>query len=108
MGELIAWAVAGLAALLTFVGVCALTRPLRPGFRRAWLRALSLPLMLTPAPVPGVPGYFAPAYMVALFEALFQIDGRPGQSLKLLLAACLLATVLACLWSWLRRRRALA
>ena len=104
MGELIAWAAVAFAALLTFVGVCALTRPLRLGFPKAWLRALSLALMLTPAPVPGVSGYFAPAYMVALFEVLFQIDGQPAQSLKLLAAACLAATALAWLWSWFRRR----
>ncbi len=104
MGELIAWAVAAASALPIFIGVCALTRR-RRGFARAWLRSLCLPLMLTPAPVPGFPGYFAPAYMVALFETLFQIDGQPAQSLKLLLAALLAATAWAWLWSWFQRRK---
>ena len=102
MGELIAWSLAVPAALVVFAGLCVLTGRRRPGFLRTWVRLASLPLMLTPAPVPDFPGHFAPAYMVALFEMLFQIDGRPGQSLKLLLAACLAAAALALLWSWLR------
>ena len=105
VGEFIAWAVIAAAALLAFAGVCALTRRLRPGFLRAWLRLLSLVLMVTPAPVPDFPGNFAPAYVVGLFEALFQIDGAPQQALKLLAAAGLAAVAPAALWSWLGRRR---
>ncbi len=101
MSEQIAWTVALAAALLAFIGIHALTRPLRNRFLRAWLRALSLALMLTPAPVPNFAGYYAPAAIVALFEAAFQRQGEPAQSLKLLLATCLLATVAAALWSWL-------
>ena len=41
---------------------------------------------LTPAPVPGYPGAWAPAFVVALFEALFQIDGTPGSAALSLLA----------------------
>ncbi|MCY4213712.1 MAG: hypothetical protein OXF68_08820 [Gammaproteobacteria bacterium] len=110
MSEQIAWTVALAAALLVFVGIYALTRPLRGRFLRAWLRALSLALMLTPAPVPNFAGYYAPAAIVALFEAAFQRQGEPAQSLKLLLATGLLATVAAALWSWLgpRRRQAKA
>lgn len=110
MGELLAWALAAAAALLAFAGVCALTRRLRPSFLRSWLRTLVLALMLTPAPVPGFPGNFAPAYVVALFEALFQIEGAPQPALKLLLAAGLAATAWAALWSWWsvnRKRRLL-
>lgn len=107
MGELLAWALAAAAALLAFAGVCALTQRLRPGFLRSWLRVLSLALMLTPAPVPGFPGNFAPAYVVGLFEAMFQIDGAPQQALRLLAAAGLAAAA-AALWAWLglgRKRR---
>ncbi len=110
MGELLAWALAAAAALLAFAGVCALTRRLRPSLLRSWLRTLVLALMLTPAPVPGFPGNFAPAYVVALFEALFQIEGAPQPALKLLLAAGLAATAWAALWSWWsanRKRRLL-
>ena len=105
MSEPIAWSAALAAALLAFVGVWALTRSLRHRFLRIWLRALSLALMLTPAPVPNFEGHYAPAYIVALFEAVFQLQGQPAQSLKLLLATCLLATVAAALWAWLGRRR---
>ena len=110
MSEPIAWSAALAAALLAFVGIWVLTRPLRSRFLRIWLRALSLALMLTPAPVPNFDGYYAPACIVALFEAVFQLQGQPAQSLKLLLATCLLATVVAALWAWLGpgRRRARA
>lgn len=101
MSEPIAWAAALAAALLAFVCIWVLTRALRSRFLRIWLRALSLSLMLTPAPLPNFEGYYAPAYIVALFEAVFQLQGQPGQSVKLLLASCLLATVVAALWSWL-------
>ena len=108
MSEAIAWTAALAAALLAFVGIWILTRPLGSRFLRIWLRALSLALMLTPAPVPNFEGHYAPAYIVALFEAAFQLQGQPAQSLKLLLATCLLATAVAALWSWLGpdRRRA--
>ena len=105
MSEAIAWAAALAAALLALIGIWALTSPLRSRFLRIWLRALSLALMLTPAPVPNFEGYYAPATIVALFEAAFQLQGEPAQSLKLLLATCLLATVAAALWSWLGRGR---
>ena len=110
MSEPIAWSAALAAALLAFVGIWVLTRALSSRFLRIWLRALSLALMLTPAPVPNFEGYYAPACIVALFEAVFQLQGQPAQSLKLLLATCLLATVVAALWSWLGpgRRRARA
>lgn len=110
MSEPIAWSAALAAALLAFVGIWVLTRALRSRFLRIWLRALSLALMLTPAPVPNFDGYYAPACIVALFEAVFQLQGQPAQSLKLLLATCLLATVVAGLWAWLGpgRRRARA
>ena len=104
MSETIPWTVAVTAALLAFVGIWALTRPLGSRFLRIWLRALSLALMITPAPVPNFEGHYAPAYIVALFEAVFQLQGEPAQSLKLLLATCLLATVVAALWAWLGRR----
>ena len=107
MSEPTAWSAALAAALLAFVGIWALTRPLRSRFLRIWLRALSLALMLTPAPVPNFEGYYAPATIVALFEAVFQLEGQPAQSLKLLLATCLLASIVAALWSWLGRGRAL-
>ena len=109
MSETIPWTVAVAAALLALVGIWALTRRLRSRFLRIWLRGLSLAAMLTPAPVPNYDDCYAPAYIVLIFEAVFQLQGQPAQSLKLLLATCLLATAVAALWSWLApgRRRAL-
>ena len=108
-GESIAWGLAAASAAATAAILWALTKRLGCGFWRAWLLCTGLALMLTPAPVPGFDGHLAPAFIVALFEALFQLQGHPGQSFKLLLAACLAATALAGLWAWLgpagRRRR---
>lgn len=39
---------------------------------------------LVPAPVPGYSGYYAPAYIVLIFESLFQIEGSPAYSGQIL------------------------
>ena len=42
---------------------------------------------LVPAPVPGYSGYYAPAYIVLIFEAFFQIDGSPAFSGQILMVS---------------------
>lgn len=101
-GEFVAWGVALASAAAAAAILWALTKRLGWGFRRVWLLCTSLALMLTPAPVPGFDGHLAPAFIVLLFEALFQHQGNPGPSFKLLLASCLAAAALAGLWAWLR------
>jgi hypothetical protein len=53
-----------------------------------------LAFFLIPAPLPGYPDEWAPAFVVLIFEAFFQIDGEPGVSLRLLLIGTLLITAL--------------
>lgn len=109
MGEAIAWLIAALAGLAALYCVVRLTRPWRSGFLKAWLRCLAPVALLLPAPVPGFDGHCAPAFVVALFEAAFQRQGRPQSALALLLGGVLLAALLAGgqrLWRSLRKRAA--
>ena len=72
-----AWLVAGIAGLLGTVAMLVLTRNLSSAWLRrvlSWLPAL---LLLLPAEVPGFPGNYAPAFVVLIFEGLFQVDGKP-------------------------------
>ena len=96
MPYLVPWIVVGVAGLLTVVGVYGLTRPMTGRFWKSLLRSLSLVILLLPAPVPGFDGQYAPAFIVLLFEAVFQPEGQPMQALKLLGAGVLVVTVLVC------------
>ncbi len=104
MTEPVAWLVAAIAGLATLYGVIVLTRPLRSGFLKVWLRCMAAVLLLLPAPVPGFDAYYAPAFVVALFEATLQRDGQPASAMGLLLAVIVVVTVLVWLVFLLRRR----
>ena len=95
-GYLIAWLVVAGGAVGVAVALFALLRRSHVLVRRL-LIAAALAIMLLPAPVPGYAEQLAPAFVVCVFEAFFQIDGSPGQSLRVLLigvAAVLLLTAL--------------
>ena len=94
-GYAMAWTIiagAGLACLV-FVGLL-LRHSVRPLLLWPAL-ALLAAVMLVPAPHPGAEGTWAPAFVVALFEGLFQTDGKPTTALRLLLAGCLSALALS-------------
>lgn len=80
-----AWLVVLGAALVGTFALFFLTRPLAPGLARNLLRWLPAPLLVVPAPLPGHDGYFAPAFVVAIFEWLFQANGHPGPAVRILL-----------------------
>ncbi|MFP6814235.1 MAG: hypothetical protein VB949_00985 [Pseudomonadales bacterium] len=80
--------------------------PLRatgPGYLRALACGLILVLLLTPAPVPGYPLNYAPAFVVAVFEGVLKSDGTPGVALRLLGVATVTITVLVLGASGVRR-----
>ena len=109
MNEPIAWLVATGAGMATLFCIYVLTRPLRNGFLKVWLRCVSMVVLLLPAPVPRFDAYYAPAFVVALFEAALQHNGDPTPALGLLAVG--IATVSALVggysyWRHRSRRRA--
>ena len=107
MTEPAAWLVAACAAAAALGGIFVLTRPMRGGFLKSWLRALAAVLLLLPAPVPDFEPYYAPAVVVLVFEAALQRDGQPALAASLLFGAIVAVTVLVAGYRfWKGRRRA--
>ena len=107
MTEPFAWLVAVCAGAAALFGVVVLTRTLRNGFPKYWLRSIAAVVLFLPAPVPQFDTYFAPAFLVLVFEAALQRDGQPALAASLLFSGVVAATVLSGAFSyWLHRRRA--
>jgi len=101
-----AWLVTIAAGVVSLVGVWMLTRPLRSLFFKLWLRGVAAIGLLLPAPIPGFDAYYAPAFVVALFEAALKRDGQPASAIGLLIAGMVAATAFAAIWSrWQAKRR---
>ncbi|MEM9622985.1 MAG: hypothetical protein AAF993_15145 [Pseudomonadota bacterium] len=93
----IAWLVIGGAALGGLVSVWFLLRRSRWGLLPWLAMSLCLTFFVVPVQVPNYPDQLAPAFVVAIFEMFFQIDGQPQASLRMLglsLGFVALATVL--------------
>jgi len=99
-----AWVVIGAAALLGWLALMRLTRPLGGSPVRWLLQGLVLLWFVLPAPVPGHPGQWAPAFVVLVFESIFQSGGQPVPAALILLTGSLV-TVALVLWLALRRGR---
>ena len=89
----IAWLVVIGAAALGSIGLVFLTRPITLVLLRRLLRWLPPLLLIAPSGVPGHPGEYAPAFVVFVFEWLFQIDGNPWPALRILVAVAALVTL---------------
>ena len=103
MSYLLAWGVAVAAGVIGTVGLFMLTRSVRSRWLRNLLRWLPVVLLLVPAPVPGYSGEYAPAFIVLLFEGLFQTEGQPQGALTILVVTLVLAGGLILLLSRGRR-----
>ena len=107
-GDVLAWWIivgAGLGCLLA-TGLL-LRHSVRAYLLWPFLAVLAA-LLLVPAPHPGAPGTWAPAFVIALFEGLFQPSGQPTAALRLLLAGCVAALAVSagiCGLMALRRKR---
>ena len=99
------WVVVVLLAGLSAAGWYMLMRSLASIYARALVPAAWLALMLVPAPVPGFAGNWAPAFVVVIFEGLFQAEGEPWLAFRLLLAGVCLAVAVASLTILILRRR---
>ena len=74
-------------------GLWFLTRGMAAGAFRTILRLVPPLLMLLPAPVPNYEGQMAPAFIVFVFESLFQVKGQPLPAGLILLVGLLVGTV---------------
>lgn len=97
-GYVLAWCLVVLAGVAGLFGAWRLLQTLSGSFRAAVLAALFV-FFIVPAPVPRYAGEYAPAFVVAIFEFLFQTDGEPQTAAGILLfsmaAAALIAGVIA-------------
>jgi hypothetical protein len=87
MEMLIAWLVVAVAGLATLAGIFMLTRSIETLWLRSLLRCLATVWLLVPSPIVAVDGYYAPAYVVAIFEGLLRPDGNPKPALFVLALA---------------------
>ena len=101
MNTELAWQVIVVAAAVGAValwGTLWWLLPARTRFGGIWrwsLVALALMFFVIPAPVPNYAGVDAPAFVVMLFEALFQTSGAPEESMRRLLVGGLIVIALA-------------
>jgi len=89
------WLIVIAAGCVATIGVYRLTRSIGSGYLRALVCGLVLALLVTPAPVPGHPQNYAPAFIVAVFEGVLQTGGSPGVAVRLLIAVMVAMTVLS-------------
>jgi hypothetical protein len=98
-----AWVIMALAAPLALYGFLRATSGLAFAGARHGMAFLLAVWLLVPAAIPNFPGHYAPAFIVFLFEALFQHDGKPRAAGFILAAATLAALALMLLWMLARR-----
>jgi hypothetical protein len=99
------WGVVALCALLGTLGLGMAWRGLPLTRVRWWLMWLIPVCLLLPAPVPGYEGQWAPAFVVFIFEGLFQQQGAPEVAGRILLAGSLAVSAGVLVWYLWRRRR---
>jgi len=95
VGSLIAWTTVLVSAT---AGAYVLYRILRSNPNRLIcniLVAVIFVLFTVPAPVPNHTDQLAPAFVVCIFEAFFQIEGTPAVSLRILLLALAVTAAVA-------------
>ena len=96
MGYTYAWVVVLVSGFIGAFGLWKLCSRSRFGLLK-WLASMvALAFFLTPVAVPNYPEQIAPAFVVAVFEILFQTNGEPQGSLRILglsLATVSLATI---------------
>ena len=79
-----AWVVILICAAIGAFGLWKLCARTRFGLLPWLASSLALTFFLTPITVPNYPQQMAPAFVVAIFELLFQTNGEPQASLRLL------------------------
>jgi hypothetical protein len=98
------WLIVIATGCVALLGVYMLIRSMPSLYLRVLVCALLLALFLTPAPVPGHPLNYAPAFIVAVFEGLLQSGGSPGVAVRMLLVGFALAIAVVTLGALALRR----
>lgn len=98
MDYMYAWGIAAIAGIACLGFFFLVTRRIGSIYLRILLRCLGAAWILLPAPVPGYPGNFAPAFVVWVFEGVLKSDGDPLLSLQILLWSSLAVITLVSLW----------
>ena len=104
---LAAWIVVGVAGLATLAGIFVLTRFIPVLWLRSLLRCLAAVWLLIPAKIQVVSGYYAPAFIVLIFEGMFRREGDPSQAITVLTAGTLVVVALflsIAAWHWHKSR----
>lgn len=111
LNDSLAWMVAGGTGLLLLLCMWFLTRNLNWWWLK-WVLRLTPPVaLLLPAGVPGQPGFYAPAFLVAPFEAFLQSDGKPDEALArliLVVGGVVGVITLVAIVRWARNRTAVS
>ena len=84
-GYSIAWLLIILCTAGGLIGLALLSHRYSWNFTKVLMLAGLVAFFVRPAPVPGYDGHLAPAFVVMIFEALFQTDGAPAASVRILL-----------------------
>jgi hypothetical protein len=98
-----AWVIMALATPVAIYGFLRATSGMALAGARRGLAFLMAVWLLVPAAIPNFPGHYAPAFIVFLFEALFQHDGKPRAAGIILAAATVVALALMLVWMVVRR-----
>lgn len=107
LNDSLAWIIAAASAVVMLLCMVFLTRNLRWWWLKWVLRMVPPLALILPAGVPREPGFYAPAFIVAPFEAFLQEDGEPQAAIARLivvLGAVVGLITLAAVARWLRRR----
>ena len=103
----VAWMVVGGAGLATLAGIFVLTRFIPVLWLRSLLRCLAAVWLLMPAKIQVVSGYYAPAFIVLIFEGVFRREGDPSQAIRVLMAGTLVVLavfLIIAAWRWHKSR----
>jgi hypothetical protein len=99
------WFVVVLTGVLSGAGWYLLLRTFASSFVQALVPAIWVAVVVVPAPVPDFAGEYAPAFIVVVFEGLFQSGGAPWVAVRLLLVAvCVAAAAVGLTFLALQRR----
>ena len=104
-GYQLAWIIVVSAAVLGALCFWFLLRPVASKTIKILLITAAVLFFVTPAQVPQAPEVLAPAFVVAAFEAWFQIDGKPVAALLSLGIAIAVGVLLAAVACFLIQRR---